>query len=108
MNVMHSCLNSAIKTADIVLIQEPWIAKDNKTTISHPSFTSLIASSNLDIRPRTMAFVSKTRKDLVCTPRSDLSKDSDLQILSISANGISSILLLNIYNEKSQQINNDQ
>jgi hypothetical protein len=44
----------------------------------------------------------------VCTPRSDLSKDSDLQILSISANGISSILLLNIYNEKSQQINDDQ
>ena len=68
----------------------------------------MIAPSNLDIRPRTMVFVSKTRQDLVCTPRSDLSKDSDLQILSISANGISSILLLNIYNEKSQQINNDQ
>ena len=107
MNVMHSCLNSATNTADIVLFQEPWIARDNKTTISHPSFTSLIPPSSLDVRPRTMAFVSRIRQDLVCTPRSDISKDSDLQILSISANGISSILLLNIYNEKSQQDNND-
>jgi len=55
-----------------------------------------------------MAFISKARQNLVCTPRSDISKNSDLQVLSISANGISSILLLNIYNEKSQQDNNDQ
>ena len=55
-----------------------------------------------------MAFISKVRQDLVCTSRSDILKDSDLQVLSISANGISSILLLNIYNEKSQQDNNDQ
>ena len=108
MNVMHSCLNSATNNADIILFQESWIAKDNKTTISHPSFTSLISLSNLDIRSKTMIFVSKTRQDIVCTPRSDLSKDSDLQILSISADGISNILLLNIYNEKSQKINNDQ
>ena len=108
MNVMHSCLNSATNTADVVLLQEPWIVRDHKTTISHSSFTSLLSPSNLDIRPRTMAFISKIRQNLVCTPRSDISKNSDLQVLSISANGISSILVLNIYNEKLQQDNNDQ
>jgi len=55
-----------------------------------------------------MAFISKVRQNFVCTPRSDISKDSDLQVLSISANEISSILLLNIYNEKLQQDNNNQ
>ena len=104
---MHSLLNSVAKTADIVLIQEPWIARDNKSTISHPAFTSLLPPSNsiISVRPRTMAFVSKNRQKLICTPRSDMSMNSDLQILSISTDKISNVLLLNIYNEKCQQNN---
>ena len=109
LNVMHSLLNSVAKTADIVLIQEPWIAGDHKSTISHPAFTSFLPPSNsmVSIRPRTMTFVSKNRQNLICTPRSDISMNSDLQILSVSTDKVSSILLFNIYNEKSQQKDND-
>ena len=101
-NVMHSCLNSSKDNADIVLFQESWIANDNKSTVSHPAFTSLLPTSNNKFRPRTMAFISKTKQNLVCTPRSDISMNSDLQAISISSSEFSDILLLNIYNEKSQ------
>src|SRR5690606_9310209 len=39
-NVMHSILETAVKTADIVLLQEPWIGPNN-TTVGHPSFNAI-------------------------------------------------------------------
>jgi hypothetical protein len=93
---------------DIVLIQESWIFKDNKTTVSHSAFTTLLSPSNLDIRPRTVAFINKYRQNFVCTPRSDISMNSDLQAITISINNSSeTVLLLNIYNEKSQEEDSD-
>jgi len=104
---MHSLLNSAMNK-DIVLIQEPWIFKDNKTTVSHSAFTTLLSSSNLDVRPRTVAFVNKYRPNFVCTPRPDIFMNSDLQAITISINNSSeTVLLLNIYNEKSQEEDSD-
>ena len=107
-NVMQSCLNSAINTADIVLFQEPWIDRDNITTVSYPAFTSLIPVTSNDCRPRVAAFISKTKVQLVCTPRPDITMDPDIQALSISALGLKDILLLNIYNEKDLQPDLDQ
>ena len=102
-NVMQSCLNSAINTADIILFQEPWIGRDNITTVSHPVFTCLIPATSNDCRPRVAAFIFKTKVQLVCTPRPDITMDLDIQALSILAPGLKDTLLLNIYNEKNLQ-----
>jgi len=59
-NVMHSLLNSAMNK-DIVLIQESWIFKDNKITILHLAFTTLLSSSNLDVKSQTVIFINKNR-----------------------------------------------
>ena len=48
-NVMHSLLNSTMNK-DIVLIQESWIFKDNKITVLHSAFTTLLSSSSLDVK----------------------------------------------------------
>jgi len=106
-NVMHSLLNS-VMNKDIVLIQESWIFKDNKTTVSHSAFTTLLSPSNLDIRPQTVVFINKYRQNFVCTPRFDIFMNSDLQAITISINNSSeTVLLLNIYNEKSQEEDSD-
>ncbi len=106
-NVMHSLLNS-VMNKDIVLIQESWIFKDNKIIISHSAFTILLSSSNLDTRSQTAVFINKNRQKFICTLRFNISMNSDLQAITISINNSSEIvLLLNIYNEKSQEENSD-
>ncbi len=106
-NVMHSLLNSTMNK-DIVLIQESWIFKDNKTTVSHSAFTTLLSSSSLDVRSWTVTFINKNRQNFVCTSRSDIFMNSDLQAITISINNSSeTVLLLNIYNEKSQEEDSD-
>src|ERR671939_106642 len=103
-NVMQSILHTAINTADIILIQEPWIRLDRETgqqtSISHPSFHALIPATNRGGRKaRVMAFISSTHPFLKTTPRPDICPDPDLQVLEISTVSIPTTLILNIYNE---------
>ena len=84
-NVMHSLLNSTMNK-DIVLIQESWIFKDNKTTVSHSAFTTLLSSSSLDVRSWTVTFINKNRQNFVCTLRLNIFMNSDLQTITISIN----------------------
>ncbi len=106
-NVMHSLLNSTMNK-DIVLIQESWIFKDNKITVLHSTFTTLLSSSSLDVKSQTVIFINKNRQNFVCTLRLNIFMNSDLQTITISINNSSEIvLLLNIYNEKSQEEDSD-
>jgi hypothetical protein len=99
---MHSCLKSAENTADIVIIQEPWIGTNESTppfyTISHPSFTVLLSQS--EHFPRTATYLSKTNPHIHASLRTDLCNDEDIQILTITTPSIPTIYLFNIYNEK--------
>ena len=104
-STMHSVLESAVGKIDIILFQEPWIGPEN-ITVSHPAFTSIIPATKL--RPRVVAFISKANCNIKCTPRPDISTDSDLQALSISMPNLKEFLLLNIYNEKSLQDNSNE
>ncbi len=104
---MHSLLNSTMNK-DIVLIQESWIFKDNKITVLHSTFTTLLSSSSLDVKSQTVIFINKNRQNFVCTLRLNIFMNSDLQTITISINNSSEIvLLLNIYNEKSQEEDSD-
>jgi ribonuclease HI len=99
-NVMHSLLHTAHTRADIVLIQEPWISP-SRTTISHPSFTPIIPPHSLpNQKIRTMAFISRTNPYLTVTPRLDITKDADIQILEITTPSIPSTQIINLYNER--------
>ena len=107
-NTMISCLEYGLtKKIDIVLIQEPWIG-DNQITISHPSYTCIMpAIGQLDKhKPRVLSFVSKSFK-LNITPRLDISSNTDIQVLHIS-NSIDDLLILNVYNERSQKSNSNE
>ena len=104
---MHSLLNSAMNK-DIVLIQESWIFKDNKITILYSAFTTLLSSSNLDVKSQTVIFINKNRQNFVCTLRLNISMNLDLQAITIFINNSSeTVLLLNIYNEKLQEEDSD-
>ena len=99
---MHSCLKSAENTADIVIIQEPWIGTNETPpsfyTISHPSFTLLL--SHPEHCPRTATYITKTNPHLKVNLQTDLCNDEDIQILSITTPSIETLYLFNIYNEK--------
>src|ERR1700710_967200 len=99
---MHSCLKSAENTADIVIIQEPWIGTNESPpsyyTISHPSFTLLL--SQPDHCPRTATYITRTNPHINANLRTDLCNDEDIQILSISTPSIDTLFLFNIYNKK--------
>ena len=77
-NVMQTILEYAVKNADIVLVQEPWIGNDN-ISISHPAFTKIAFNNNnqANFKARTMAFISKN-SNINCTPRYDISNYSDI------------------------------
>jgi len=95
-------LNTAEQTADIVIIQEPWMGHNEQDntyyTISHPSFTSLI--SNTPSSPRTITFISKTNPHLTCNLQNNMCRDEDIQILKINTATIETLYLFNIYNER--------
>ena len=106
-DIAHSCLETATKTADIVLLQEPSIgpwseARGGFTTITHPSFDCLLppGHNNNKIKPRVATFVSKTHPHLKVSTRPDLFNDPYLQVMEVSAPGIQPFLLFNIYNER--------
>ena len=102
-NAMQSCLDAATGSVDVVLFQEPWVFRDYTITISHLSFTAIIPTNTL-YRPRVLTFIAKdtSKINLICTPRPNITMDSDIQALSISSSGLRETLILNIYNKKDQ------
>jgi hypothetical protein len=97
---MYSCLEMAFKAnIDFVLIQEPWIARDNIGTVSHPAYISILPTRKEEIRPRVAIFARKnTPYSYIARP--DIIIDSDILILQISGSGIKSFQFINLYNEK--------
>ena len=102
-HVMHTCLDYAIKLKiDFVAFQEPYIAKDNITTISHSAFYCILPPTQ-NIRPRVMIFARKQSRFDFCL-RSDICTDNDILIIDIidKTSSYSEVIqLINIYNEKS-------
>ena len=98
---MHSCLETAEKSADIVIIQEPWVGggegSQNFHSISHPSFHQLISTTTH--RPRTLTYVSNTNPYLKASLQPNICNDEDIQVIQISTPNIEPIFLFNIYNE---------
>ena len=106
-NITQGCLETAVTTADIVLLQEPHVGEwsDQRggfKIISHPSFTCLLppGHNNNTIKPRVATFVSKTFPHLKVNIRPDIFDDPYLQVLEVSAPGVPTFLLFNIYNER--------
>ena len=98
--VLTTLLHYTNGNADIVLVQEPWLAPDG-SAYSHPSFISILPDTTNHERPRTAAYISKSRLDILCTYRSDLLPhlDGDVLPLHILA-GKEKFTLWNIYNER--------
>ena len=103
---MHSCLEIAIKSfINFVLIQEFWIATDNITTVSHAAYYCILSSSQ-NTRPRVAIYVKK-QANLTYCQRTDLTSDSDIIIIDVSSSNINTFQIINIYNEKSLDLNSD-
>ena len=105
-HIMHTCLDYAIEwKTDFILFQEPFVARDNITTISHSAFYCIMPAIQ-NIRPRVMIFARKQSRFDFCL-RSDICTDSDILIIDIidKTNSFSeAIQVINIYNEKSLEI----
>src|SRR5205807_2154324 len=71
------------------------------TPYSHPSFESILPDTTNNERPRTAAYISKSRLDILCSYRSDLLPhlDGDILPLQVLA-GKEKFTLWNIYNER--------
>jgi endonuclease/exonuclease/phosphatase (EEP) superfamily protein YafD len=98
----ESALQLALELkVDLLLVQEPWILKDDSITrsINHPSFTQILPKFG-EWRPRTLAYASKGYKPIVSlSPNSP--QDPDLLVIDIKTK-TSKLQVLNIYNEKDQ------
>ncbi len=82
--------------------------KDENITISHSSFIC-IKSNVQNTYVRVLIFVAKNAKKFTCTSRSDIVNSKDMQAILIVNNKIQKrILLFNIYNEKSQNADDEQ
>jgi len=82
--------------------------KDENITILHSLFIC-IKSNVQNTCVRVLIFVAKNAKKFTCTSRSDIVNSKDMQAISIANNKIQKeILLFNIYNEKSQNANDEQ
>ena len=58
-------------------------------------------------KSKTMTFVLK-KSALKITPRSDISNDSDIQILHITDIDIDDCIIINLYNEKNQLLTSNE
>ena len=98
---MHSCLLTTETSADIVIIQEPWIGTNsdgkNNFSISHPSFLMLMSPTTHC--PRTLTYVSNTNPYLKAALQPDICSDEDIQVIKISTPNLKPVYLFNIYNE---------
>ena len=96
---MQSYLETAAEKADIILFQESWIFKEY-TIVSHSSFQSIMSSES-GLRSRVCAFIAWKSAELF-TSRLDLCQDSNIQAIAVFKSGLPSMLILNIYNERSK------
>jgi hypothetical protein len=95
---------------DLIIVQEPWIYapdsgdyNNNSRSVQHQGFIQILPRNN-KLRPRTLVYVSKEFKPLVCLAvNSPL--DPDMLIIDI-VEGNHKIQPLNIYNEADQMGNN--
>jgi Endonuclease-reverse transcriptase len=105
--VMHSYLEIAFKASiDFVLIQKPWIARDNIETVLYPAYISILSPRNEEIRPRVAIFTRKNTP-YSYTARPDISTDPDILVLQISGPGIRPFQLINLYNKKGLRENQE-
>ena len=106
-NIMYSCFEIAIKSfIDFVLIQKLWIANDNITTVSHAAYYCILPNSQ-NIRPRVVIYARK-QANLTYCQRTDLTSDSDIIIIDVSSSNINTFQIINIYNEKSLDLDSDE
>ena len=104
---MHSCLEIAIKSSiDFVLIQEFWITINNIITVSHAAYYCILPNSQ-NIRSRVVIYARK-QANLTYCQRTDLTSDSDIIIIDVSSSNINTFQIINIYNEKSLDLDSDQ
>jgi len=104
----ESALQIAIELKiDLIIIQEPWIIQHtdfedytNARSIVHQSFIQILPK-NTRLRPRTLAYVSKSFSPLVSISTSS-PIDPDLLVIDI-IEGNNKVTLLNIYNELDQE-----
>jgi ribonuclease HI len=93
---MVTCLEIGLELGtDFILFQEPYIR--DSSTISHPSYNVILPETSL--RPRVAIFHRKLSQFQFCQ-RNDLSS-SDLLVIDILGSQIPDLQLINIYNEKS-------
>ena len=97
--VMHSILETAVKTSDILLLQEPWIGPGN-TTVGHPSFISILPGEVQDRRSRVAIFISRLNTRLTVNVRQDLIEDPDILALEVTAQNLNTFTIINVYNEQ--------
>jgi len=104
---MYSCLEIAIKSfIDFVLIQKFWIVVDNIITILHVSYYYILSNSQ-NIRSRVAIYVRK-QANLIYCQRIDLNSDFDIIIINVSSSNINTFQIINIYNEKSLDLDSDE
>jgi hypothetical protein len=100
----ESVLQLAIELKiDLILVQEPWIISEspdysNSRSISHTSFSQILPIT-LGVRPRTLAYISKTYIPSVTLAPTNL--DPDLLVLLVAEESYT-FELVNLYNENSQ------
>ena len=73
--------------------------------IFHSKFTCIIFKIK-KYKSRVATFVNKCKKELKCISKIDLTNDLDIQILNIFINDLRNVKIINVYNEKNQNQNN--
>jgi hypothetical protein len=97
-NALDTLLNTAGKTANIVLVQEANI-KDIRYATTHPDFILLLPPHSMCTVNRTAAYVLRLNPNLRITPHPDICDDPHLQVLAVQTDLIPRLYLLNLYNE---------
>jgi exonuclease III len=97
--VLNTLLNIVGKTIDIILVQEANI-KDPRYTTTHPDFLLLLPPRSARSANCMAAYISHHNPYLQVTPRPDMCKDPDIQVLEIGTALIPPLYILNVYNEK--------
>ena len=89
--------------SDFIFLQEPYVYFNNTvqsfSTLSHPSFNSILPSSSIGLRPRLVTYVNRNSPYEI-TPRTDIISDPDMQAFEVTTH-LESFLIIHVYNEKS-------
>jgi exonuclease III len=97
--VLNILLNTAGKTTDIILVQEANI-KDPRYTATHPNFLLVLPPHGARRANYMATYISHHNPHLQVTPRPDICKDPNIQVLKIGTALIPPFYILNMYNEK--------